>query len=400
MPTARAYSFIVAAFVVYLFANQTQVGWLYVMAALLAGTMVAAVWLNRNTLRGLGGERRVPPSELYEGDDTTVHLTLRKQGGNAAQIRVTEQCPLASPEDAFRTVKLFVPSLPANGVVEFDYTVTLDRRGLHEFPLLEVSSRAPFGFFQRHRTLPIQTRVLVYPEVRPLQRLELLDRQLTPQMPRPRPGVGYEVMGVRPFRNGDSPRHIHWRSVARTGALISKEFADETQPGLSLVLDLYCHPYPQTGSKHTPFEWAVKIAVSIGEYAKQRGYPLHLIADDEALPPPIGAVSWKALLQYLARVQPIGIRPLSSVMGDHSTQAFVATVIPWTDFSIVERLAGLSRRAQVMAAVLDPASFPEGGPSARPFAGQLQSAGIEVHLIRYGEDWASQLAQFRHLVEV
>jgi uncharacterized protein (DUF58 family) len=391
MPTARAYSFLAAAFIVYLFANQTQVGWLYVMAALLAGTMLAAGWISRGTLRGLNGERRVTQGELFEGDEATIALRLSKQRGSAAQIRVTEQCPLAAPDSPFHTVRMFVPSLSANGSVEFEYTVLLDRRGLHEFPPLDVSSRAPFGFFQHRRTLPVKTRVLVYPEVRSLQRLELLDRQLTPQTPRPRPGLGYEVIGVRPFRSGDSPRHIHWRSVARTGELISKEFADEAQPGLSLALDLYRHPYPDTQSKHTPFEWAVKIAAGIGDYAHQHGYPLHLVTNDEALPPPAGAVSWQTLLQYLARVQPTGTHPLSTVLGNHPTQAFVAAVIPWPDERMVEALVNLSRRVQVTAAVLDPDSFPDGGPAGGRLAGQLRATGIEVRLIRFGEDWAGQL---------
>jgi hypothetical protein len=100
------------------------------------------------------------------------------------------------------------------------------------------------------------------------------------------------------------------------------------------------------------------------------------------------------LLQYLARVQPLGTRPLASVVGHYPTQAFVAAIIPWPDESIVERLVEISRRAQVMAAVLDPESFPDGGPAGSQLAGQLQTAGIEVHLIRYGEeDWASQLAR-------
>jgi uncharacterized protein (DUF58 family) len=390
MPTARAYSFLVAAFIVYLFANQTQVGWLYVMAALLAGTMLAAGWLSRATLRGIYAERQVTKGDLFEGDETAIALRL-SNAGSASQLRVTEQCPLAAPGSLFRTFNMFVPSLAAGNDVEFGYTITVDRRGLHEFAPLELSSRAPFGFFQHRRNLPIKTRVLVYPEVRSLQRLELLDRQLTPQMPRPRPGLGYEIMGVRAFRSGDSPRHIHWRSVARTSELMSKEFADEAQPGLSLALDLFQHPYPASDSKHTPFEWAVKIAASIGEYAQQRGYPLHLLADTDALPPPVGAVSWQALLQYLARVQPTGTRPLLDILGNHPTQAFVAAVLPWPDETCVEPLVTLSRRAQVMAAVLDPASFPDGGPEGGRLAVQLQAAGIDVHLIRFGEDWTTQL---------
>jgi uncharacterized protein (DUF58 family) len=393
MPTPRAYSFLVAAFIIYLFANQTQVGWLYVMAALLAGTMLAAGWLSRGTLRGLTGSRLIPQNELHEGDEATVYLKLSKRGG-AAQICLTEHCPLVAPDNSYRNLKMFIPSLPSGEAVEFDYTVTLDRRGLHKFPDLELSSQAPFGFFRRRRTLPITTRVLVYPEVRSLQRLDLLDRQLTPEMPRPRPGVGYEVIGVRPFRAGDSPRHIHWRSVARTGELISKEFADEVQPGLSLVLDLYHHPYAPSESKHVPFEWAVKVAASIGDYAYKHGYPLHLVADGEALAPPMGTVAWPSLLQYLARVQATGTRPLASVMGNHPTQAFVAVVLPWPDATIVETLVSLARRrVQVMAAVLDPETFPDGGLTGQGLAGQLMAAGIEVHLIRYGEDWTNQLVE-------
>ena len=83
-------------------------------------------------------------------------------------------------------------------------------------------------------------------------------------------------MGVRPYRTSDSPRHIHWRIVARRQQLMTKEFAEEAQPGLTLALDVFAHPYPAPAGKHTPFEWGVKLAASIGEYAHRRRYPLHL----------------------------------------------------------------------------------------------------------------------------
>jgi uncharacterized protein (DUF58 family) len=96
MPTARAYSFIVAAVVVYLFANQTQVGWLYVMAALLAGTMAAAGWLSRRALHGLSGERRLPQSALYEGDEAAVHLTLPTGCARGPVSHGEDVCAVAS----------------------------------------------------------------------------------------------------------------------------------------------------------------------------------------------------------------------------------------------------------------------------------------------------------------
>jgi uncharacterized protein (DUF58 family) len=396
MPTSRAYSFVAASAVIYLFANQTQVGWLYVVSALLLGTVIAAWRLNRSALKGLTGTRKVGDvleADLYEGDETAVELTLRKStGASASHIRLNEKCPLVAPDDAFRLTKLFIPALPAQSAVQFRYDITLDRRGLHEFPPLDIASGAPFGMFRRKGSLSIPTRTLVYPEVRPLERLELLDRKLTAQIARPRAGVGYEVLGVRPYRTGDSPRHIHWRSVAKTNQLISKEFADEAQPGLTLIMDLFAHPYPQTETKHTPFEWAVKCAASIGDYARQKGYSLYLLSDDEALAAPIGAVAWMALLQYLARVQPTGRRSLADVIGQQVTQNFVAVILPWPDERVMDALTELHRqRIEVLAVILDPETFPEKGLSAQGFAGQLTTAGIETRLIQFGDDWGEQL---------
>jgi uncharacterized protein (DUF58 family) len=398
MPTSRTASFLLAALVLYFFANQTQVGWLYVMSALLAGAVLAAWWLGRGALRHITADRTVgqasglPAEELYEGDAVTVGLALRNTDrASAALVRAVEHCPLMPAESP--PLQLFIPSLPARGSVRLDYEVTIDRRGLHEFPPLKLTTRAPFGFFQRKRTLPAPTRVLVYPELRRLRRLSLLDRQPAAQLTHPRAGLGTEIIGVRPFRSGDSPRHIHWRTAARTGQLASKEFADETQPGLTLALDLFRHPYPQTQSKHTPFEWAVKMVASIGDYALRRNYPVHLATDSSAWPAPSGAVTRIALLEYLARVQPVGENKLADVLNNRPAQTFVAALLPWPDSTVVESLVTLRHRGlQVLAVLLDPESFPAGGPSARVLADELGALGIESRLIKFGDDWAQKLA--------
>jgi uncharacterized protein (DUF58 family) len=253
----------------------------------------------------------------------------------------------------------------------------------------------------------------VYPEVKPLSRFDLLDKQFAPQVTRPSAGVGYEVMGIRGYRAGDSPRHIHWRTVARTGQLASKEFADETQPGVVLALDLFQHPYAPSDTKHTPFEWAIKLAASIGDYANRRGYPLTLATNDEALPAPNGAISLYGLLQYLARVQPVGELTLAEALARVPMQAFVIAVLPYPDAGIIAYLRELHyRKVRVFVVVLDGESFPDAltlgaFPSGRGeqtnqlishsdashLAGELSASGIEARLIRYSEaeDWAEQL---------
>jgi uncharacterized protein (DUF58 family) len=391
--TFRALTFLIVALLLYFFANQIQVGWIYVMAAIMAGVVPAAWWLGRGALKRIKAERKIEPTNPpHEGETVSVTLTFTNAQTDS-HIRTTEQCPFAEPESPAKSLKVFIPSLSPRKPVQLKYETVVDRRGLHEFPPLKLETPAPFGLFRRKRLLLLPTRFLVYPEVRSLSRLSLFDRQPAVAHVYPRPGFGAEFIGVRPYRPGDSPRHIHWRSSARTNQLISKEFADDTQPGLTLVLDLFKHPAPSIDSKHTPFEWSVKIAASLGDYALKRGYALHLVADEATLAPPPGALSEIALLEYLARVQPTGIRPLIDVLTNRTTQTFVAVVLPYPDPAILESLSALHRRGiELLVVVLDPASFPHtsDSPSAPSLVGTLTANAIEARLIQYGTDWLAQ----------
>lgn len=402
MPTRRSFVLLLTAFLFYLLANQTQVGWLYVVAAMLAGVVPAGWWLGRSGLRRLTAARQVRAGaqpDLHEGDEASVHLALQLPGRGwwsspAALLRLTESCPLAAPDHPAQALPIFVPGIPAGGEVQLAYDVLIDRRGLHQFPPLRVESRAPFGLFRRRRRLEIPTRVLVYPEVRPLARLEMLDIRPLAEQVRLHSGRSSEVMGVRPYRTGDSPRHIHWRSVARRQQLMTKEFAEEAQPGLTLALDVFAHPYPAPAGKHTPFEWGVKLAASIGEYAHRRRYPLHLAADSSALPAPAGPVSWPVLLDYLARIQPAGRRTLVDLLAMPRLPTFLAVILPWPNDDVAALLALRQRqRAGLLAVLLDPASFPAGGPSAAPLAAELGAAGVPTRLVRFDPagGWAEQL---------
>ena len=46
-----------------------------------------------------------------------------------------------------------------------------------------------------------------------------------------------EFQGCRDYREGDNPRHIHWRSSARRGDLVVREFQDEYLSRTALIVD-------------------------------------------------------------------------------------------------------------------------------------------------------------------
>lgn len=365
------------------------------MSALLGGTVLAAFILNRLSIGRIEIARTITSDrdDLYEGDIATVEVTYAHQGGApAAQVLADEFCPLVDPENTNATQQIYIPSLPKQMSQAFVYQAELYRRGVNRFPDVQLISKAPFGLFKRKKTVAAPTPILVYPELRQLKHLAFLDKQPTPQVTATRAGTGSEVIGVRPYQSGDSPRHIHWRSVAKQGRLISKEFAEETRPGVTLLLDLRAYPYPETSSKHTPFEWAVKASASIGNYALQRRYPLHIVADIDAYAPPRGSLTSSMLLEYLARVEAVGQRPLEELIEGSVLQTFVALILPWPDETACTAIQAINRRGlEALAVVINPSSFPQPGPDARPFANALQSADVEVALIQYGESWTTQL---------
>src|SRR5688500_15166208 len=112
MVTKRTRTLIIAALLLYFFANQTQIGWLYVLSALLAGIVIASGLLNRGMLRGLQIERALSVDEIHEGEPITVTLeVLNSSRTAAAHIQTTEICPLADPEGTEHALPIFIPFL-------------------------------------------------------------------------------------------------------------------------------------------------------------------------------------------------------------------------------------------------------------------------------------------------
>jgi len=64
-----------------------------------------------------------------------------------------------------------------------------------------------------------------------------------------RRGESEEFVAMREYRRGDSLRRVHWRSTARLGELVVKEYQDEYFVRHALVLDTFCE-----ASRDTVFE--------------------------------------------------------------------------------------------------------------------------------------------------
>ena len=135
-----------------------------------------------------------------------------------------------------------------------------EHRGILRLGRCTVSTRYPLGLFRAWAYLELQAECLVYPRPGPERPLPQSSAYKPNQSGDKGRGVD-DFVGFRPYRPGDSPRHLFWKAAAREQALLVKQFggdrADEVWldwnrlPGLDTearlsqlcrwVLDAYRH---------------------------------------------------------------------------------------------------------------------------------------------------------------
>ncbi len=374
MLTKRSWIIFIIAVILYFLANQTQIGWIYLISASFLGLLLVSFFYSRGQLRGIQIKRSFEAisdsskTDLNDDDDLDfvetlalptfheddeVKVSLEFRNTNLWPIFLTsghEQCPFA-PMEA-QQQPFFLPRLFRNQPITLSYQTYCDRRGLYNFSTLPLRSKGPFGFTSSRRAVSVASEVLIYPQYHPLKRLRILERRETGEREANKVGGGVQVIGTREYRRGDSLRQIHWRSTARRGDLVVKEFLDDDQYQISLVLDLSQQGGIGRG-KYAPFESAIRIAASLGYYATQRDISFQLFGSNAQGRAPNGVLSWWAILNYLAKVQNNGRRPLSQVLTDVPSSSFLIVMVHQLTSEISQALTNLKHKhGHVLAIVL------------------------------------------------
>ena len=135
------------------------------------------------------------------------------------------------------------------------------RRGVLRFAGVSIAAPDPFGLFRSLRKIPAPQSVLILP-----RRYSVPPFALPGTMKYQRGGVSLassigeseEFVSLREYRPGDPLRRIHWKSFAKTGKPIVKEFQEEFFVRHALVLDTF------SDQAHSEiFEEAVSVAASL-----------------------------------------------------------------------------------------------------------------------------------------
>ena len=116
--------------------------------------------------------------------------------------------------------------------------ITPWKRGQFGLVLEGAGSRFPFGFLQRTIRSDLQSTVTVWPERVAYTFMDFAGGQrVVSGQPKKLPGQGSDLLNIRAYEPGDSPRLVHWKTTARKGQLMIRQLAREGESGYHLYVD-------------------------------------------------------------------------------------------------------------------------------------------------------------------
>ncbi len=295
-------------------------------------------------------------------------------------------------------------NLPPGGSHSWQSKVYCQRRGRYRLGSLTATVTDPFGFFSLHRNLGEPQSILIYPA--------------TPKLPSFRPlssdepefgsnhywsisEAGSDASHIREYTSSDSLNRIHWFSTAHTGKLMVKVFDPNRSKFASkniwIIPDMHqaCH---LGNDDEATEEYCITIAASLTKKYIDDGKQVGLIASGDQhylFSPKTGNQHYWNMLEALALMKATGEVPVDQLISQEKERfginSAVVVITPSAGERITASLRHLkSRGVRVVAILLDSVSF-DGTVSAVDTASSLISSGVQVYVIRRGEELARAL---------
>lgn len=356
---------------------------------LVVTVVLAAAWV-------LAGRRSVevnwsPPASAARLGDT---LTVRVQVFNDGLLPAPplDVALLGVDGEAGRPVRLV---LGPYGGAHLAFEVPLTRRGDVTIGPVRAELADPAGIFAAAvpSTGPAVIRVyprLLEPGTLSLSGLGGLGDEAARRLRRSEMTPESELVGVRPWRPGDSTRLIDWKATARRGDLHVKEFTPPSGRRVLVALDLYGPAQWGAGPEGSE-ERLVSLAATLCRDLLRAGIAAGLVAGGEpplTIPPATGPRQWPALIEALtdARAGTLSLaRALGAVLNLPSFRAHALVALtPRPERALGTVLSRWARAgADVTMAWLPRPEDHEGDAGA--LVGGPAWAGVSVAVVHWPE---------------
>lgn len=344
---------------------------------LVSVVIISGIW-SRFSLHGIDIKRYCRNQRLQIGQlleekyEITNHSALLKPW-----LEIQDGSNL--PHSAGSRVLTFIGPFQKRNYVCYTY---LSKRGMYTLSPIAVRSGDIFGIFKMEKTIETKERILVTPFVFPIN-LGLEPRGSLPggkAIKTKSALTSPYASGVREYQSGDALNHIHWRTSLRNEKLMVKEFDQDPQANVWIIIDANkASQYTRKNIETTPKNWifearnlgykpesSMDYLSSIGaSYAKHyidEGKAVGLLSSDSSfitLPAERGERQYLKLLDHLAMIKGIGEVPIQELVTFQSrylpSGGLVIIISSGSDQELVICSLELqSRGIQTIVILLDP----------------------------------------------
>lgn len=247
-------------------------GWAEFVAIAWAGTVLivaASLFLIGGTAHEI--TLTMPHDRVVVGERAIGSLTVRNPRrsrllGAGIEIPVGEGL-----------LELPLPSLAPGAVHDDVFTVPTSKRGIIRIGPVRTVRADPIGLVRREHVWAASVELFVHPRTVSVPSTSTgFVRDLEGQATRDLTSSDIAFHALREYQPGDDRRYIHWKSTARQGVHMVRQFEETRRSHLMVALSLAGADY----ESEEQFELAVSVAGSLGVRAIRDGRTVSVVASE------------------------------------------------------------------------------------------------------------------------
>jgi uncharacterized protein (DUF58 family) len=375
------------------FALGYGLGWLELVAiAYAASVLLLAATLYLFT-RAVGGVSLGMLQERVVVGDTAAGIVTLENTRAARSTGAIVEVPVGG-----HVTQVVFEHVPAGSAATREFAVPTSRRGAFPVGPARTVRADPIGLVRREviwgeaRSLVVHPRTVPVPSIGSGQLRDLegaTSRDLT--------SSDLAFHALREYVPGDHRHNIHWRSSARTGKLMVRQFEQTRRSQLVIALTLARPDY----ASDEEFELAVSVAGSLGARAIRDTRDVAVVASErtpEFASKTVFAIRRLATASRMRLLDDLAVVDQSdAALGIRDVARVVARSHPGVSFAFLITGSATSLRAQRAAAAMFPAGIqvvvvvcePEAVPELR------RTAELDIVRVGYLEDLRAALDRAR-----
>lgn len=311
---------------------------------------------------GLQAHRRIEPVRVPVGGRAEVSVHVRSAGRMpTGGLLVSDGVPYSLGGRP----RFLIQHLPRHTGTRLRYSVQPMLRGIQQLGPLRATVTDPFGLAEFERDLAGTSRLVVVPRVVPLvgvpggSGLGSGDDGSV----RLAAGQGEDDAIVRPYRQGDDLRKVHWRSTAKRDEMMVRVEERPWRGGTTVLLDHRAAAHRGTGTSAS-LEWAVSFAASVCLHLHRYGQRIRLVTESGRLivsDRGDGSHNDNAVLDALAALAPNPQREIDCRTDPAGGQELIAILGSTSPAALSALITQRGRGTRSLAVLLDTAAWGEPG---------------------------------------